>query len=300
MTAPLDLPARPAIAWATSLPKEWARGKERMVLMLLAADHSAGTPAPGRQTLADWAGLTLNQVDDALRTLTNEIPGVRPPIVERIDDTGTTRPAGSGRHNTRFRLRTDLTPNPPSLPAGQVLEQAQATPPAPTRTTEAPVHNPVHITVERNRNTPRNRGGLGSQPPQQPPQNLGASPTPTTKKLLQLPPDRAREPRLADLDAAGLDLAVAMLVGVVVAIRPEWSPKAIRHAVKQLPAALRARHSVDDLIHAGRHWAANRGQKHPANLGYKGHWPQEVVGVGEAQEPDQTDAKQPASGVRTA
>ena len=299
MTAPLDLPARPAIAWATSLPKEWARGKERMVLMLLAADHSAGTPAPGRQTLADWAGLTLNQVDDALRTLTNEIPGVRPAIVERIDDTGTARRPGSGRHNTRYRLRTDLTPNPPSLPAGDVLDQA--TPhPAPSTQRQPPVENPVSAAVERNSNTPRIRGGLRSEPPQQPPQNLGASPTPTTKKLLQLPPDRAREPRLADLDAAGLELAVAMFVGVVVAIRPEWPPKAVRRAVKTLPAPLRARHSVDDLIHAGRHWASNRGQKHPANLGYKGHWPREVVGVGEAQNSGQSPVEQPASGVQTA
>lgn len=342
----LDVETRPAISWATSLPKEWARGKERMVLLILAADHSAGTPAPGRQALADWSGLTLNQVDEAIRALASEVPGVRPALIERLDDAGQPRAAGSGRHNTRYRLRTEVAPGPRPKPASQVLAQATGEPvqssllglragqggraaspegDSPSAPMEArrspfsaggaspirddltaPVDSHVDEPVNGNRIPPRIRGGLGSQPPRQPPQNLGASSSPTTKNSSLVTTDRAhppahtraREPRLAELSAAQLSLAQAMVVGVVVGIRPDWSPKAVAHAVKTLPPTVRSRHTVEDLVAASRHWAANRHQKYPTQLGWKGHWP--VVGEEEAQPPEPSTDGQPRSGVRSA
>ena len=284
----LDVETRPAIVWATSLPKEWVRGKERMVLLILAADHSAGTPAPGRQALAEWAGLTLNQVDEALQRLSSEIPGVRPPLIERLDDAGQARRAGSGRHNTRYRLRTEIAPSPKPKPATSVLQQARrSTSPA-----------PVDRVVERRTIPPENRGGLMSQPPQQPPQNPGASSSPTTRELSSEPPERARGPRLAELDAAGLSLAQAMCVGIVVGIRPDWTPKAIAHAIKTLPPTIRSRYTVEDLIGACRHWASNRHQKYPTQLGWQGHWP--VVGEEEAQPPEPSPQDHSRGGVRSA
>ena len=107
---------RPAVVWVSTLPAEWVRPSERLVLYVLALDAYNGTSRPSGDAIASWTGLQRRRVYDILTILATP-NDVRPALIERVDREG--RPLGEkrygGRARTGYRLMADRTQNPTLL-----------------------------------------------------------------------------------------------------------------------------------------------------------------------------------------
>jgi len=93
---------RPAVAWVTSLPREWLTRAERFVLLVLACDSSDGlSVAPGYENLAAWTGMQLSTVRDTVADLckpTAKRPALLCALLRRENTSG-------GRENKAWAFR---------------------------------------------------------------------------------------------------------------------------------------------------------------------------------------------------
>jgi len=101
---PLHIASRPMVGWAGSLPRRWTPAGQRSVLLALALLTEPGETwtHPGIEPIAQVAGLSPSATWVVLRKLSQDLPGVRPLLVERK----------KGRR-TGFRLMVESWMAPP-------------------------------------------------------------------------------------------------------------------------------------------------------------------------------------------
>jgi hypothetical protein len=204
---------RPAVAWVTTLPREWLTIAERLVMFALACDSFEGvTCAPGIPLLAQATGMHESSVRDIVARLARPTD-LRPALLERHNQRGR-------GHRARFTLlRPEETHVEATGDTGAFdVGQGPSNPPAPPAASE-----------------PENRGKTAPTPPAAPevfgPENRGkgAGGTGASLSLKYFPPalgpeEAGRLARRLEARHPGVSDSVPFTKALQDALERGWTP----------------------------------------------------------------------------